>query len=118
MTLISFVDGHHEQAATLDYVARLSAHLSPRALIILDDIYLYEGMWRAWQTLSSAGNVIAINIGRFGLLVRDGSETGRLTISPATPAVGAWEGTALTSSPRPRRKCAAHAAAHCHALPR
>jgi predicted O-methyltransferase YrrM len=75
---VAFVDGHHEQAATLDYVARISAHLSPTALIILDDIYLYEGMWRAWQTLSSAGNVIAINVGRFGLLVHDGSETGRL----------------------------------------
>jgi hypothetical protein len=51
------VDGHHEEAATLHYVAAISPHLSPAALIILDDIYLYEGMWRAWQALSSAAHV-------------------------------------------------------------
>jgi len=68
---VAFVDGHHEEAATLHYVAMISPHLSPTALIILDDIYLYEGLWRAWQTLSSADHVVAVNVGRFGLLVYD-----------------------------------------------
>jgi hypothetical protein len=72
---VAFVDGHHEEAATLHYVATIAPHLSPSALMILDDIHLYEGMWRAWQTLSSDGNVIAINVGRFGLLVYDREST-------------------------------------------
>jgi len=66
---VAFVDGHHEEAATLHYVSAIRPHLSSTALIILDDIHLYEGMWRAWQTLSSADDVVAVNVGRFGLLV-------------------------------------------------
>lgn len=73
---VAFVDGHHEEAATQHYVAAISAQLSPTALIILDDIYLYEGMWRAWQNLSSSANVIAVNVGRFGLLMYGGRATG------------------------------------------
>ena len=67
---LAFVDGHHEEAATLNYVDAISKCLSPRGLIILDDIYLYEGMWLAWQVLSSDRRFVAIDIGRFGLLVR------------------------------------------------
>lgn len=75
---VAFLDGHHEEAATLRYVAMISPHLSPTALIVLDDIYLYEGMWRAWQKLSSAGDVVAVNLGRFGLLMYDsGRAAGR-----------------------------------------
>jgi len=75
---VAFVDGHHEEAATLHYVETISRHLAGTALIILDDIYLYEGMWRAWQTLSSGSSVIAVNAGRFGLLVYErGRPAGR-----------------------------------------
>jgi len=85
---LAFVDGHHEEAATLHYVAAIEPHLSPRALMILDDIYLYEGMWRAWQTLASADGVVAINVGRFGLLVYDRERTaGRYDLSRYT---GHW----------------------------
>ena len=71
---VAYVDGHHEEAATLHYAAAIAEHLSPTALIVLDDIHLYEGMWRAWQKLSSDAGVAAVNVGRFGLLV---SERGR-----------------------------------------
>jgi predicted O-methyltransferase YrrM len=72
---VAFVDGHHEEAATLHYAAAIAEHLSPTALIVLDDIYLYEGMWRAWQKLSSDAGVAAVNVGRFGLLVRERGRT-------------------------------------------
>jgi predicted O-methyltransferase YrrM len=86
---LAFVDGHHEEAATLHYVTTIEPHLSPRALVILDDIYLYEGMWRAWQTRSSADGVLAINVGRFGLLVYDSERAtgGRYDLSRYT---GRW----------------------------
>jgi len=73
---VVFVDGHHEEAATLHYAGAIEPHLAPTGLMILDDIYLYEGMWRAWQTLSSRGNVVAVNIGRFGLLVYERGRAG------------------------------------------
>jgi predicted O-methyltransferase YrrM len=66
---LAYVDGHHGEAATLHYVDAISRRLSSTALIILDDIYLYEDMWRAWQKLSSAAGVVSINVGRFGLVM-------------------------------------------------
>jgi predicted O-methyltransferase YrrM len=74
---VAFVDGHHEEVATLHYVAAISRQLAATALIVLDDIYLYEGMWRAWRRLSSSGEFVAVNVGRFGLLVREPGVTGR-----------------------------------------
>ncbi len=70
---VASVDGHHEEAPTLHYVRTLLPHLSPSALIIVDDISLHAGMRRAWQQLSrTEGVVAAVNTGRFGLLVWDG----------------------------------------------
>jgi len=68
---VAFVDGQHEEAATLHYVRSVLPYLCRNGLIILDDIYLYEGMWRAWQAITSSRDLVAINTGRFGLLVRE-----------------------------------------------
>lgn len=69
---VAYIDGHHDEAATLHYASRLVPRLQPEALLILDDIYLYEEMWRAWRILSSApGYSAAVNLGRFGVLVRN-----------------------------------------------
>ncbi len=67
---VAYVDGHHDEAATVHYVRTLVPHLSPEALVILDDIHLYAEMWRAWWSVQSIpGVVAAVNVGRFGLLV-------------------------------------------------
>jgi predicted O-methyltransferase YrrM len=67
---LAFVDGHHDEAATLHYVDTLLPHLAENALVVLDDIHLYAEMWRAWQTVSALPRVAtAVNVGRFGLLV-------------------------------------------------
>ena len=72
---VAYVDGHHDEAATLHYVRTIVPHLSAEGLVILDDISLYEEMWRAWQTLASMpGVAAAVNVGRFGLLVWSGGE--------------------------------------------
>ena len=73
---VAYVDGHHGEAATLHYVEAVTRHLASTALIVLDDIYLSEDMWRAWQKLSSAPAILAINVGRFGLLVYESSMRG------------------------------------------
>lgn len=67
---VAYVDGHHEEAATLHYVREIVPHLAAEALVVLDDIHLYRGMWNAWRMLaSSPGVAAAVNVGRFGLLV-------------------------------------------------
>lgn len=45
----AFVDGHHDENATVAYFENLLPHLSPQALIIFDDINWSLGMRRAWQ---------------------------------------------------------------------
>jgi len=70
---VAYIDGHHDEAATLHYVRTLVPHLSSEALVILDDIHLYAEMWRAWQRVQSMrGAAAAVNVGRFGMLVWDG----------------------------------------------
>lgn len=66
---VAYIDGHHEEAATLHYMQTIAPHLADEALVIFDDIYLYRGMWQAWQTLAAMRGVrAAVNVGRFGLL--------------------------------------------------
>jgi predicted O-methyltransferase YrrM len=85
---IAFLDGHHDEAATLHYVHAVSPYLSDNGLIILDDIYLYEGMWRAWQALAFWRDLVAVNTGRFGLLVHErGGGARHYNLAPYT---GRW----------------------------
>lgn len=44
-----FVDGHHEEHATLRYFEQLLPHLSDRAIVAFDDISWSAGMRRAWR---------------------------------------------------------------------
>ncbi|MGI8874867.1 MAG: O-methyltransferase [Egibacteraceae bacterium] len=48
-----FVDGHHEQQATLDYTEQAAQYLSDRAVVVYDDIHWSEGMTRAWAAIRS-----------------------------------------------------------------
>lgn len=67
---LTYVDGHHDGAATMRYVQAIAPHLEPGALIVLDDIRLYDEMADAWQTLRALPGVgAAVDVGRFGLLL-------------------------------------------------
>jgi predicted O-methyltransferase YrrM len=70
-----FVDGHHDEDATIHYAQRLLPRLQPGALMIFDDIYLSQEMSRAWARLRTMpGASAAVNVGRFGILVWTGGE--------------------------------------------
>jgi predicted O-methyltransferase YrrM len=70
------IDGHHDQVATLHYLDRIRARLEPNALIVLDDIYLYEEMCWAWARVRHMrGMSAAVNLGRVGLLVWAGDDS-------------------------------------------
>jgi predicted O-methyltransferase YrrM len=47
----AFIDGHHDEAATLAYFEQILPCLSPTATLVFDDIAWSEGMARAWDAL-------------------------------------------------------------------
>lgn len=75
---LAYIDGHHDGAATIRYVQAIVPHLERGALIVLDDIRLYAEMIEAWGSLRAMPGVgVAVDVGRFGLLVW-GEGEGRL----------------------------------------
>jgi predicted O-methyltransferase YrrM len=67
-----FIDGHHEEEATLNYYGTIAPRLARRALIVFDDIRWSEGMTRAWRTVCDDPAVqVAIDCGPVGICLRD-----------------------------------------------
>lgn len=54
----AFVDGHHEERATLDYLEMIEPHLVPPGVVVFDDISWSAGMARAWARLRSDARVL------------------------------------------------------------
>lgn len=71
-----FVDGHHEEAAALRYVREIRPHLTPGALVILDDVEPGRSVRRAWQSLARETSG-GLWLGKYGLLVFDSFHPGR-----------------------------------------
>ncbi|MGH7517850.1 MAG: O-methyltransferase [Gemmatimonadales bacterium] len=68
----AFIDGHHEEVATLTYYRALVAHLDQRALLVFDDIRWSEGMTRAWRTIAEDPAVtVSVDCGSVGICLRD-----------------------------------------------
>jgi predicted O-methyltransferase YrrM len=69
-----FVDGHHDEQATLAYFEQILKFLAETALIVFDDIAWSEGMKRAWNTIAHDRRVgVAVDLGEVGLSVIDSS---------------------------------------------
>lgn len=49
---LAFIDGHHDEKATLDYFNQILNHCHNESIIILDDIYWSEGMTQAWMQIA------------------------------------------------------------------
>jgi predicted O-methyltransferase YrrM len=47
----AFIDGHHDEKATLAYFEQILPHASDSAVFVFDDIHWSEGMERAWEYL-------------------------------------------------------------------
>lgn len=77
-----FVDGHHDEHATLAYFEQILPFLGETALLIFDDITWSEGMKRAWNTIAKDKRVgIAVDFGLVGLCAVDNSITKRRRFS-------------------------------------
>ena len=99
---LAYLDGHHEEAATLAYLDALRPHLRRGSLVVFDDIRLWQGMWRAWQRACALpGVAAAIDTGRFGVLVCDDDAAGAGAGAPFGLAryTGRWR----VGPPRPQR---------------
>lgn len=57
----AFIDGHHDEQATIAYYQQIRTRLVDNAVLVFDDIAWSPGMRRAWQKLE-ADNGIALSL--------------------------------------------------------
>jgi predicted O-methyltransferase YrrM len=66
----AFIDGHHDEAATLRYFDVLRTHAAGGSVFVFDDIGWSAGMSRAWAKIAASPHVTAsADLGRLGLVV-------------------------------------------------
>jgi len=70
----TFVDGHHDGEATIAYWLQIAEYLTPRSIVVFDDIDWSDGMGQAWEQIKADSKVCcSIDLGKFGCcLCRDG----------------------------------------------
>ena len=65
-----FIDGHHDEDATVSYFEQVLKYLAPTAVIIFDDIFWSVGMKRAWTAIQKNSKIsLAIDMDRMGICV-------------------------------------------------
>jgi predicted O-methyltransferase YrrM len=70
-----FVDGHHDENATLDYFEQLIPHLASPACLVFDDIAWSAGMQRAWRTIANDHRVkVSVDFGMMGVAIAGSAE--------------------------------------------
>ena len=71
----AFIDGHHEEASTVNYFNALLPVLVTSAVVVFDDIRWSEGMKRAWDVIRGHRRVRAsVDLGPMGLVSAAGTE--------------------------------------------
>lgn len=70
----AFVDGHHDENATVAYFEQLLPHLADPAVLVFDDIDWTPGMRRAWAQIASSPRVgLAVDLRAIGICIIDSS---------------------------------------------
>ena len=70
----AFVDGHHDEVATMKYFSAIIPALAPNAVIVFDDIRWSEGMNRAWNVIQHDSHVrVSVDLGCMGLVSTGGA---------------------------------------------
>ena len=63
-----FIDGHHDEQATIAYFEYLLPYLSPGAILVFDDISWSSGMRRAWKKICKHPSVtFAVDLTMIGI---------------------------------------------------
>lgn len=67
-----FLDGHHEEKATLHYFEMILPHLHKKSVMVFDDIHWSRGMEKAWNTIRNHPHVsLSLDLFRMGLVFFD-----------------------------------------------
>lgn len=67
-----FIDGHHEEKATLHYFEQVYPALAARAVVVFDDIAWSDGMRRAWQSIEADPRIqLSVDLSKVGVAVID-----------------------------------------------
>jgi hypothetical protein len=65
----AFLDADHSEEATVEHFDMICPHLSPEAVVLLDDIKRSEEIGRAWEAIGSREHVsTSIALGRMGVV--------------------------------------------------
>ncbi|APW59893.1 O-methyltransferase [Paludisphaera borealis] len=66
----AFIDGHHDEHATVDYFRKIIPFARKDTVLVFDDIAWSAGMKRAWRTISTDKRILfAVDLGLVGLCV-------------------------------------------------
>jgi len=66
----AFIDGHHDEEATLAYFEQIAPFLAENAIVVFDDISWSKGMERAWNTIIGDKRVrVSIDLFSLGICI-------------------------------------------------
>lgn len=76
-----FIDGHHDEVATIQYFEDVLPHLAPEAVLLFDDIRWSPGMIRAWEKIRADSRTgVSIDLGKIGICLTGAGRRGRFSI--------------------------------------
>jgi hypothetical protein len=79
---LAFIDGHHDEKATIEYYRQILPFLSERAIVVFDDINWSAGMNRAWKTIIADDRVgISVDLRQIGICVLGNTRGGKRNLS-------------------------------------
>ncbi len=69
---MAYIDGNHQEEATINYFDQISQHIHAQSVIIIGDIHWSEGMERAWERIKNKEGVqISIDLFDMGMVFFD-----------------------------------------------
>jgi predicted O-methyltransferase YrrM len=64
----AFIDGRHDEQATLEYFHEIKSHVAPAGgLLVFDDVDWSDGMRRAWTAICDDASVAGASVAGFGI---------------------------------------------------
>lgn len=70
-----FIDGHHDEIATVKYFESIKPHLSNNSIVIFDDIRWSDGMVNAWNSIKNNNKIIfSLDLSQIGICVFSNKE--------------------------------------------
>jgi precorrin-6B methylase 2 len=77
----AFIDGHHDEKATLAYFEQIKTFLTEKAVLVFDDISWSDGMKRAWKAITEDHNIkVAVDMREVGICIIDHGMSEKLEI--------------------------------------